>query len=379
MHRAFIIALVLLLAANLAYAETIVLKSGEKIEATVVEKNENYVKINFKGADIFYYAFEIETIDGKPAGLIKNFEPDKSLEFMLESRGFKKETISADTVTAEDYLRRGFVYYSKDNLDQAVLDLGRAINANPKFIEAYLYRGLTYMKKDEPDKAIADYNKAIELSPKNEEAYYIRGVAYAGKKDINRALDNYNKAIELNPKYVQAYLNRSAINLMMGKPEQVIADTGKVLEVNQKIPAAYCIRGEAYASENNIQQAIADYDEAIKIDPKYTDAYIDRALAYAYKDKIELAKMDQNSPATYINIGVDKTSKENYDKAISDCNKAIELTPKYINVYIARARIYVLGNDFDKAWIDVHKIEDLGGKLSPEWIEELKKASGREK
>ena len=139
------------------------------------------------------------------------------------------------------------------------------------------------------------------------------------------------------------------------------------------------MRGEAYVSENNIQQAIADYDEAIKIDPNYAGAYIDRALAYAYKDTIDRAKTDQNSPAAFINIGADKLNKANYDKAILDCNKAVELAPKYVNSYITRARIYMLGNDFDKVWTDVHKIEELGGKLSSEWLEGLKKASGREK
>ena len=371
--------LAVLLTANFACAATIKLKSGEKIEGTVTEKNENYVNVNFKGADIVYHTFEIETIDGKPVVITKKFEPDRSLEVMLKSEGVKKDPALSNTVTAGDYLKRGFTYYDKDNLDQAMADLGKAINADPELAEAYLYRGLTYIKKNEPDKAIADYDKAIELNPKNEEAYYIRGVAYAGRKDIDRAFDDYNKAIELNPEYVQAYLNRGIINMAKGNPEQVIADMVKVIEINPKVPMAYYIKGAAYANENNMQQAISDYNEAIKIKPDYAEVYVDRALAYAYKDKIGQAKTDPNSPAAYINIGINKLNKADYDRAIADCNKAMEISPKYANAYITRARIYILGNDFDKAWSDVYKAEELGVTISPEFLEELKRASGREK
>jgi hypothetical protein len=34
---------------------------------------------------------------------------------------------------------------------------------------------------------------------------------------------------------------------------------------------------------------------------------------------------------------------------------------------------------YDLAWADVHKAEELGTKVSPEVLDDLKKASGREK
>jgi hypothetical protein len=44
-----------------------------------------------------------------------------------------------------------------------------------------------------------------------------------------------------------------------------------------------------------------------------------------------------------------------------------------------RARIYLLANDFDKAWAGIHKAESLGGAIRPEILDQLKKASRREK
>jgi tetratricopeptide (TPR) repeat protein len=233
------------------------------------------------------------------------------------------------------------------------------------------------MKKNEPDQAIEDYNRAIKRDPKNEEAYYLRGMASAAKQDTERALEDYNKAIELNPKYVQAYLNRSMINLAAKELEPVIADTTKVIEINSKIPAAYYVRGLAYASDSEMAQAIANYDEAIKLRPEYVEAYLNRALAYAYKEKIELTKADKHSPAAYVNIGLDQLSESDYRQAISDSNKAVKLAPKLANAYGNRAKIYMMGGDLDKAWLDVHKAKELGGEIDPGLLKELESVSGR--
>jgi tetratricopeptide (TPR) repeat protein len=364
---------------NSAFAETVVLKSGEKIEGTVVEKNTEYIRINFKGADIFYRTFEIKTIDAKPVNVTNKPVHDRSLDFLLASQGLKRGDAPPNFVTPEEYLNRGVIYYNKDNLEQAMSNLNKAIDADPKMAAAYLYRGLTYMKEEETDNAISDYNKAIELNPKMEEAYYVRGVARAAKKDIELALEDYNKAISINSNYVQAYLNRSIISLMKRDPEKAIADTCKVMDINSGLPAAYYIRGVAYANENNMQQAISDYDKAIKLDPLYVQAYLDRAFAYANKEKAKMSQEDKNSPVAYINIGIGKLNIADYDQAISDCSKAIGLAPKNTNAYLSRARIYIMGNDYDKAWADVRKVEELGGTVSQELLDSLKKSSGREK
>jgi tetratricopeptide (TPR) repeat protein len=76
---------------------------------------------------------------------------------------------------------------------------------------------------------------------------------------------------------------------------------------------------------------------------------------------------------------LDLIDKEDFDLALLDCKKAIELAPESGNPYIIRARIYLLANDYDKAWADVHKAEEFGAKVNPQFIDQLKEASGREK
>jgi tetratricopeptide (TPR) repeat protein len=69
--------------------------------------------------------------------------------------------------------------------------------------------------------------------------------------------------------------------------------------LRQTLAIAYHRRGTAYASKKQYDQAIADYTKALEIDPKYISAYNDRGLAYM--------------------------SKGNYERAIADVTRAVEL------------------------------------------------------
>ena len=83
--------------------------------------------------------------------------------------------------------------------------------------------------------------------------------------------------------------------------------------------------------------------------------------------------------AAYYNQGVIYSNKGQYDKAIADNTKAVELNPRYAEAYHNRGVAYFLKKDYEKAWDDVHKAQNLGYKVHPEFLEELRQASGREK
>ena len=52
-------------------------------------------------------------------------------------------------------------------------------------------------------------------------------------------------------------------------------------------------------------------------------------------------------------------------------NRAIKLDPEYAEAYYHK-------QEYDKAWEDVHKVRSLRKEPSPEFIEKLREASGRE-
>jgi tetratricopeptide (TPR) repeat protein len=67
-----------------------------------------------------------------------------------------------------------------------------------------------------------------------------------------------------------------------------------------------------------------------------------------------------------------------YDLAIADYSKAIEIDPTIADAYIGRARVYCDKGEYDKAWKDVHEAQALGRQVYSKLLERLRKASGRD-
>jgi hypothetical protein len=49
------------------FADTILLKSGAKIDAPVIERTENYIRANIEGMPVTYYTEEIQKVSIKSA------------------------------------------------------------------------------------------------------------------------------------------------------------------------------------------------------------------------------------------------------------------------------------------------------------------------
>jgi Tfp pilus assembly protein PilF len=113
----------------------------------------------------------------------------------------------------------------------------------------------------------------------------------------------------------------------------------------------YIDRAIAYGEKGQFDQAIDDFTKALEIDPKGADAYYFRGIAYANKNQ--------------------------HDQAISDYNKALEIDRKSAGAYYNRAIAYYSKKEYDESWKDIKKAEDLGYKIPPKFLENLRKASGR--
>jgi tetratricopeptide (TPR) repeat protein len=88
------------------------------------------------------------------------------------------------------------------------------------------------------------------------------------------------------------------------------------------------------------------------MNPRYAEAYTNRGITYAKKGQL--------------------------DQAISDFNMALEISPKYGVAYYNRGIAYYLKRDYEKSLKDVEKAQSLAYQIDPKFLEELRKASGRQ-
>ena len=91
-------------------------------------------------------------------------------------------------------------------------------------------------------------------------------------------------------------------------------------------------------------------------------------------------KVESKDADAYCNRGMAYMNKGQYDQAILDYNKAIEIDPKDGKAYENRGKCYHGNQEYGKSWEDFKKAQDLGGQYPPQFLDELfRKASGTQK
>lgn len=76
----------------------------------------------------------------------------------------------------------------------------------------------------------------------------------------------------------------------------------------------------------------------------------------------------------YTKRGVEFQLNGQCEEAISDYNKAVEIDPEYALAYFNRGVAHFKKGDYEKAWEDVLRVQMLGYRVSPEFLEQLRNA-----
>jgi tetratricopeptide (TPR) repeat protein len=213
---------------------------------------------------------------------------------------------------------------------------------------------LTYQRNSIWKNEITLLNDVIQKSPHKERPYNNRGLAFDKQRDLARAISDFTQAIAINPLYTNAHINRGFMYNKQGKFTEAIFDYSKAIEINPKLAEAYIDRGNVYIKSGNFKQAVSDFEKAIKISP----------------DKPYFAD-------TYYNLGFIYYKQGNFTQAAANYSKVIVINPKDTEAYNNRAVSYFQLKEYDKAWGDVDKAEELGAAVNPQLISALKQVTGR--
>jgi tetratricopeptide (TPR) repeat protein len=356
--------LILLLAAVLyspapVFAETIVLKSGQKIEGRILEKTDKYIKIDFQGMPLTYYVDDIARIESTHNEMAK-IADEESGEFLR-----------ANPNSAKAYNDRGVAYRMNGKQKEAIACFTKAIEIDPAYAQAYNNRGISYGSSEIKNYTLAlyDFDKAIEIEPQNGEYYFDRAILYFDKKDYDKSWEDLHKAEALGfkndfyisvlnevKKVLPQYYNDLGFNYYKdGQLDRAISYYNKALEVEPRVALVYANRANAYSDKGELDRAIGDFSKAIEINPKDAALYHDRGSTYFKKGDL--------------------------DRAIVDYSKAIEINANLYNgqFYNDRAVAYFFKGEYPKSWEDVRKALALGYNVDPGFLDQLKKASGKKR
>lgn len=227
-------------------------------------------------------------------------------------------------------------------------------------------------QKKEEDNLPPEKREALKEKQLGNEAYK--------KKSFEEALEHYNKAVELDPTEIVYLLNIAAVYFEQKEYDKCIAQCERAIDVGREnradfklIAKAFTRIGHAYKKMENWKQAkvyyeksmsehrtpeiktlLSDIDKIIKeqerkayIDPEKAEEekelgnqkYKDGDYPAAIKHYTEAVKRNPDDPKYYSNRAACYTKLAAFDLGLKDCEKCVEIDPKFIKGWIRKGKI----------------------------------------
>jgi tetratricopeptide (TPR) repeat protein len=134
------------------------------------------------------------------------------------------------------------------------------------------------------------------------------------------------------------YIDKGIFSFQEGQYDDALTYIDKSIELKNDWEISYFYRGVVYQAMENFDEAMIDYTKAIQLNPKMVDAYYNKA-------KITLSRKDIENP--------------DINKAISDLEKALNLDEKFIDALFAMAAAYKKLGDYHKSLEYLEKILNI--------------------
>ena len=262
--------------------------------------------------------------------------------------------------------------YTRENHDEAIVDLTKAIELKPDDNSLYIMRGNQHKWKGEFDPALNDYNTALTLDPERSWTYYERGDLFFNFNKLYEAGSDLTKAIELNPDYSNAYMRRGLLYSNCREYENAIADFDQALLLSPNWAYVYGLRSVAMRKSGNPMQALADINTAFEKGAQGAWYYLVRSNAYIELGNFDSARVDLDKA---VEVSPDEIQNRlsrsefsiaigNFDQAIADYTKCLEIK-EHREYYFKRAIAYYFKKDYKKARQDLQTCRAMG-----RWIDD---------
>jgi len=131
------------------------------------------------------------------------------------------------------------------------------------------------------------------------------------------------------------YLDNGIYDIQEGKFESAIDNINQSLMLKNDWEIPYFYRAVAYQAIENYNEAMLDYTKALQLNPKMTDAYYNRA-------RITLSRKDIENP--------------DVNKAVLDLEKALELDEKFVDALYAMAAAHKKLGNYHKSLEYIEKL-----------------------
>jgi len=347
-----------------------------------------------------------------------------SKQDFLVAKRLLKEAIALDPNYTEPYQFLGHIHLMEvfagwspspgESLNQAFELSQKILELDSSNAPVHGLLSEFYLTKKQHGKSISEAEKFIALDPNNADAYAMMGYALYGAGKFKDSISQFDKAIALNPipptwylnalgwanifaglydeanavfrkllifypKYGNAYYGLGCTLIAVGKPEEAVGDFNKAL--NLKVWSKSRLIGSraiALVGIGKPGEAITTMQDLVSRRPDDADGYrvfsVVLGFEGRYEEALQMAKKAvslQHGRLESMCLGVLGMSYfmlEQYDQAIAELKKSINLWPDYWFAHVWLAAAYSLTNRMEDARAEVAEVLRINPKTSLEGI-----------
>ncbi len=183
---------------------------------------------------------------------------------------------------AEVHNKIALSYLNNNQLNEAHVELQKALKLNPENAETLNYLGYVSSRYGKMEDAISYYKRAVSIDPGYADAINNLGVVYAEMKEWDQAIANFKSAL-VNPLYhspAYAYSNMGFAYYKKADYTNAEKALNEAILRNPVFPQALYILGLVYVDTENDAAAISSFKDAIGVLPDYLDAHWELGNAY---------------------------------------------------------------------------------------------------
>lgn len=181
------------------------------------------------------------------------------------------------------YYKIGNELLNKGDYQLAKKNYEIALSKNPNRGDYYIQYSLTLLKMGEYENALEQLDYAYQdidipmVKENNKKIFLVRGLTYLYSGKYEEGVSQLDLALEVKelPDLNEDILYYKALCLKeLGETDQALDTIEEIVE--REIAQVYILRGEIYEKMDRYDESLEDYDKAIEIKPDNIDIYLEK-------------------------------------------------------------------------------------------------------
>lgn len=273
----------------------------------------------------------------------------------------------------------GIALAERGELDKAMEQYRKAIDADPYYVQSYVNLGNTLKEIGRTREALSMYQRALELAPDLKDVAVAAAALMAETGDARSAAEEYEKSLKEDPDNPVVHHNLGSIAARSGDVEKALEHYTEALRIKPDYAAAHRSLALVLRAQGRMDEAGDHLRQAVRHKPDFAEAHNDLGVFLAQQGNLDEAMSHFRDAVKYrpdyadahCNLAVGLGSRNDLAGAIAEYEKALKADPDYIKAHTGLATAYYAAGRYADAWREVRAVEGLGVDVPPDFLNAL--------